>query len=216
MKTKIWNHEQLIESYPAALSLKDVLAQFNIEADSDGHVVCEVSVNGIVLDEETEIQFGGNALSEIQTISVKTQDPLILLDESLVSSNEYINRILIALEHSSQLFRSEAIHEAHTYYRGCVEGTQWFIEMITHYKSAYQGLKGTLSANWLELEQAMILVLEQIFDAYKEKNYILVADLLEYDLITIFHRWQQELSQSGNSRNSGQRAGSESVKEVSA
>jgi hypothetical protein len=202
MKQKTWNREQILAVFPAAKSLKEVLAQIDQEIVRDGEVLCELSVNGVILDEGKELIFAANSIEEIAEISVKTEHPLILLDESLVSACDYVGKLLIALEHSAHLFRSESISEAHNYYRGCIEGAQWFIEMITHYKTAYQGLRGKLSDQWLELEQAMILVLEQIFDAYKEKNYILVADLLEYDLITIFNRWQQALSQSGSIRHS--------------
>jgi hypothetical protein len=36
--------------------------------------------------------------------------------------------------------------------------------------------------------------LSTVLEAYKQKNYILVADMLEYDLIDVFVSWQKELS----------------------
>jgi len=190
---RVWSSQDLTRDFPSALSLKNVLDQVTQQVEEAGEVVCEIRVNGIILSELEEGRFAENPREEIQSLSIKSQNPMKLLDESIEGCSDYIGKILTAIEKASFLFRTTDVAGATDYHAKCIEATEHFVEMITYFKIAYQSLKGGLPPSWLNLEKSMLSSFTQILDAYENKNYILVADLLEYDLSNIFASWRHEL-----------------------
>jgi hypothetical protein len=195
MTERTWTQSTLREAFPTAKNLGDIIAAAETQAKLEGVVVCEIRANGLRLTEAQEGVYKDTALSEIQTFSVKTQQIDNLLDESLDGCCEYLAKIAESLEKASVLFRDEDLSTAHKYYKNCTEGVQLFIEMLTHYKIVYQRTRGELPFDWKTHETKLLHTLGQILDAYRKKNYILVADLLEYDLIDVLNVWRQELMQ---------------------
>ena len=190
---RVWSPQDLTRDFPEATSLKNIIDQATQVVEDSGEVVCEIRINGIILSENEEDKFAQNSKEEILSLSIKSQEPLKLLDESIVGCSGYIDKIMVAIEKASFLFRTADLAGANDYHSKCIQATEHFVEMITHFKIAYQTLKGGLPASWLKLEQAMLSSFTQILEGYSNKNYILVADLLEYDLSNIFASWRHEL-----------------------
>ncbi len=195
MNVTKYSEEEIKSIFLDQSNLKEVLAKIYLECGARGEVICEVSVNGIILTEEDERKFENSPISEIRNIMIRSQYPHFLLDESLEGCLDLISKLLGAFELTAKYFRSSNLHLAHSHQSACIEGVQWFIQMMTHFKAVYGVLRSALPQRWAELENNMGIVLNEIFDAYSKKNYILVADLLEYDLIGIFSQWHYELSQ---------------------
>lgn len=189
-----WTGEEIKSKYPDAQVLEDVLGAVNKEVESQGQVVCEVKVNGLLLDEEEEKNFFTTPVSEINDMVVQCQDPNTLLDESLESGMAYLDRLIPAVEQCSALFRGDDLAEAHTFHFNCVEGAVWFVKLATHFKLAYLKFRGEVSPEWQEVESRFAQVLGEVLEAYEKKNYILVADLLEYELLTTFEKWREILN----------------------
>jgi hypothetical protein len=189
-----WSGDEIRNLYPDALSLSEVLLRVEKTVGEMGEVVCEYEINGVTLSEAEEQRFAQTSAREIQILCVRSQKPLKLLDDSIVGCLEYIDKILLTLEDASKLFRLGDVHGAHECHRKCISASEVFVEMITHYKIAYQSLKGGLPPSWSALEISMLSTLTGIFEEYGKKNYILVADLLEYDLSNIYSSWKEELA----------------------
>src|SRR5205085_5854262 len=136
-------------------------------------VICEFIVNGIVLSEEDEKKFEGSPFSEIKELEIRSEKPQVLLDESLAGSRQYLEKLLSALETSALLFRKENLQAAHAHHKTCIEGAQWFVQMMTHYKAVYAHLRGGLPEAWGGLETDLAQSLTDLLDAYDKKNYIL-------------------------------------------
>jgi hypothetical protein len=197
-----WTGSELREKFQGHQTLKELLIATQSYVEELGEVVCEYEVNGITLTESEETRFSETLADEVTTFCVRSERPLKLLDDSIEGCTQYIDKILETLDRASNLFRLGDVKGAHECHTRCIEAAEIFVEMITHYKIAYQTLKGGLSANWTKLEQDMLATLTQIFDEYSKKNFILVADLLEYDLSNIFTAWKLELASLDHSTES--------------
>lgn len=185
-----WTLPDLNREFPAISTLGELIEVSSKAARENGDFVCAVNVNGMDLNEEQESQFEKTPLSEIKRFSIKTQNLSILLDESMVQCHGFLGHLIGSIEKASHMFRAEDLGAAHRFYSTCIDGTQLFIEMVTHYKVAYQNSKGPCPAVWGTLEERLEKSLLQILEAYRQKNYILVADLLEYELSPILGQWQ--------------------------
>jgi hypothetical protein len=186
-----WAAPDLNREFPAATNLGELIEVSSKAAREKGQFVCAVNVNGVDLNEEQESQFDKIPMGEIQRFSIKTQSLAILLDESIGQCRVFLGQLMSSLETAAHMFRAEDLNAAHRFYSTCIDGTQLFIEMVTHYKVACQNSpEGTYPPLWSQLEQTLEKSLLQILEAYRQKNYILVADLLEYELSPILGQWQ--------------------------
>ena len=140
----VWTGAELRLLFPHAKSLNDILVGTQTLIEEQGEVVCEYSVNGITLSEAEEARFAATSINEIETICVRSEKPLKLLDDSIEGCSQYIEKIMETLERASNLFRMGDVKGAHECHRKCIEAAEVFVEMITHYKIAYQTLKGGL------------------------------------------------------------------------
>jgi hypothetical protein len=185
-----WTSPDLTRDFPTITTLGELIEASSKAARASGQFVCAVNVNGIDLNEEQESQFNSTPIGEIQNYVIKTQNLKVLLDESMAQCREFLGHLMGSLEKAARMFRAEDIAAAHRFYSTCIEGTQLFIEMVTHYKVAYQNSQGPCPESWSILEKTLEKSLFQILEAYRQKNYILVADLLEYELSPILGQWQ--------------------------
>lgn len=188
-----WNSDDIQREFPNIQTLGELIMATSEKAREQGEFVCAVEVNGMFLNEEQETDFDKTPMAEVKKFAIKMQTLKVLLDESLVQCANFLGQLTMSLENAAQMFRAEDLTAAHKFYKTCIDGTQLFIEMMTHYKIAYQNSLGPCPGSWVFSENRMAGVLRQILEAYRQKNYILVADLLEYELSPILSQWRIDL-----------------------
>ena len=203
MNTERWTAEQIHADFPTAQNLGQIIQEFTKRIEGKaGQVLCEVRVNDILLSEIEEDKFHSTPLEQIQTIDFKFSGPEQLLSDSLNSCREFIPKLNEAFERAADLFRREDMEKAHAFYRSCIGGADWFVQLLTHYKVVHESLYGSVSSNWMNLEVRLIESLNTVLVAYEKKDFILLADLLEYEVITILQDWGIQLDQTGVSHQS--------------
>lgn len=195
MIENFWTTSDLKKNFPLAQTLGDLIEAVSKWAVSKGRVVCSITVNGIKLrDEEEEKKFSAMKTVEIQEFKIETQTPEALLDESLISCYDHLLRLIEVYEKTAYLFRIQDIAYADKYHETALKGFYHFFEHISNYAVVYTSLRGELTATWKELESKLPAVLSQVLAAYEKKDYHLVADLLEYDLLELLEKWKKEIA----------------------
>jgi hypothetical protein len=189
-----WDSDDIAREFPNIQTLGELITATSDKAREQGEFVCAVEVNGMFLNEEQETNFDKVPMGEVKKFAIRMQTLKVLLDESLVQCADFLGQLTISLESAAQMFRAEDLTAAHKFYRTCVDGAQLFVEMMTHYKIAYQNSFGPCPSSWILSETRMGDVSRQILEAYRQKNYILVADLLEYELSPILSQWRVDLT----------------------
>lgn len=188
-----WNSDDIQREFPQVQTLGELIAATSKRAREDGEFICAVEVNGMFLNEDQENNFDKTPMSEIKKFGVKMQTLKVLLDESIVQCAAFMEQLTQSMDKAAQMFRADDLTAAHRFYKTCIEGAQLFIEMMTHYKIAFQTAFGPCPQSWTSSEMRMGVALRQILEAYRQKNYILVADLLEYELDPVLIQWRLEL-----------------------
>lgn len=192
-EVKSWTHDQLGESFPSASDLGQILSALNESESKNGSVICEIFVNDVKMREEEEVKWSAAKIEEIRNLRVGTKKVEGLMIESLHGGIDFLDDIMGGLLRASDIFRNDDIHAAHKYYACCIEATEAFVELISHYKIVYTQVLGRGVLNWEKIELQLIKSLHEVLEAYGQKNYVLVADLLEYDLTNVLQQWRGEL-----------------------
>jgi hypothetical protein len=190
---KTWSATEIKTSFPKAKTLLDLIESTSEEARQGGSIVCGITVNGMNLSESDESRFASNDVSEISEFTIKVQGLEDLLVESRGGCIAFLSQLIVSIEKAALLFRTQDLIAAHRFYGICIEGTQLFVEMMAHYKMAFKNTKGVTPFNGNFLEDCLIDSLSQILEAYRQRDYSLVADLLEYELSSKLNLWQEEL-----------------------
>ncbi len=187
-----WSQTELVASYPEAENFGALIGCLEKEVTKFGEVICDIRVNGeLVADEEGATK--DLKIDAIQLVEVTAQKPTDLLSDSLDSTLEYLDRLVVALEKNAFLFRGADLKKAYEFHRSCIEGTQWFVKMVTLFKGAYENAFQVPLVGWQENEDELEKVLRQVLDVFQAKNFVLMADVIEYDLLNNLQNWRERL-----------------------
>lgn len=187
-----FSKSEISNLYPGMETLGVLLGQLEKEAQTRGEVICEIQVNGkSILNDEAAA--GLLPLGDVESLSITAQKPIDLLAETISSACEYLDRLVVALEKNAFLFRGNDLKKAHEFHRSCIEGTQWFVQMVSLFKSAYENAYQQSLNGWAENERELAQILKTVLEAFNSKNLVLMADLIEYDLLNTLQKWREEL-----------------------
>lgn len=104
-----------------------------------------------------------------------------LIIETIESMENYLPKLIKALEEMAEHFQNGAQNEAIHQLPTAFEGIEWIV-------SAINGLRN--NGYFIDLEVLTLnKFLIEVEDALKNQDYILLADLLEYEIKPILEEW---------------------------
>lgn len=101
-----------------------------------------------------------------------------IFDEVILSYNNYLSNIPTGLKNLIEYFRNEQIEQALEQISFFSEGVSWLLEVKD--KLEKQNIFVDLEIN------KIIEFFDEINDGLKNKDYLLVADLFEYEILPFF------------------------------
>ena len=194
MKTHEWTNSTVTAEFGECRDLAALIKAIEKDCSGRGEVVCEIRVNGIVLDEDDEVKFAGTDVARIENLSVKVSDVSNLIDDALKALTEYIPEMVRISLLTSEKFRGEEIESAHRSLESITQGSRWLVDMFAQLRrNAIITVKKIPEAEWTQSEAELLKVTRELIKAFETKDYVLLADVLEYDWVTALQRWQSLL-----------------------
>ncbi|WP_303866862.1 hypothetical protein [Acetobacterium wieringae] len=128
---------------------------------------------------------------------MKIQDSKILINDILISSNEYIQNAKKALKHLSEEFYQAPESKSWTDLADFFEGIQWILETISRIDQI-SNLETIISNYkiWNEYVQnikGLNEIVRELDDAMKNNDHVLIGDLLQYEVLPIFEGAEHKL-----------------------
>lgn len=162
------------------------------EFSSQESHVTKIRLNGEELS-ENDIQAKGNLpVQEIEELELSILSMPEIALNNINNAMEYLNKLIPAVTESSELFRTKSAEEANQHFIECIEGLTWFQEVIEIITIA---LKEELESpnpehkNISKLQQKMLQLVKDISDSQEKKDWVMLADLLEYELTPVLEEW---------------------------
>ena len=132
------------------------------------------------------------------TASVELLELELALLQDLVSNNltnakEYLEKLISGFQKAADLFSMGNEQEANQYYLQILDGIDWFSQVILTIVNAQVDIfkEQTLE----ERQKKLTDLMAQMLEANKNQDWVLMADLLEYEMIPFYKDWQEVLSQ---------------------
>lgn len=181
-----WTKPEIQEKFSHCADLKQVIQSLESEFLGHGEVVCEIKVNGMVLKEEDESKFADSKLSEINELVVSTNAPQTLIRQALDSVIEYLPRAQEGSIDCSEIYRMGKLVEAQSFFHDLVEGCFWVLDTVIHMRGAHVNTfpEQEMPEQWQELELRLSKDLKEALLAAEKQDYVLLADLVEYEIST--------------------------------
>jgi hypothetical protein len=196
MTTSTWNEGEIKNQFAGCQTLKEIIARIENEFSSRGEVICEIRVNGMILQEVDESKFAENSVSGIRDLAVRSDRPSDLVRDALLSASEFLPDLERSALKTAELLRSSDLPRAKQSFVETVDGCRWLTDTLVHVRGAASGIGQPLThaERWFEAEKILSKVLSEVSDGYVASDFVLVADILEYELTGALGIWSEALA----------------------
>lgn len=131
-------------------------------------------------------------LAPVETVDLQFTSLALMADKNLDNAKSYLDRLIPGIEKASDLFRTGSEQEANKFLLNIIDGVDWFSEVVDAAVEAKKLDPETWQVKGQSLQQWKARLLEltsQLLEANKNKDWVLLADLLEYEIHPYYVEW---------------------------
>ena len=114
-----------------------------------------------------------------------------LLANNLSNAKEYLEKLIPGFQKAADLFRMGNEQEANKFYLQIIDGIDWFSQVVLTIINAQQHVLDGQSLE--ERQKKLNELMGQMLEANKNQDWVLMADLLEYEMVPFYEEWQKVL-----------------------
>jgi len=186
--------DQIVNQYPNCSSIEVLIKAIEINAAREGMVVCGIEVNGMVLSEDDERRLAASLITEIDTLSVTVEQTKQLVADTLVNLRSGLAGVRDRSLRVADLIRENPAGPAQHEFSGLMEQTKFITD-------ALGALKPRLVRNpdsvklWQTAEAENRRTILELLEAFKNSDFTLVSDVLEYEIHNLMSLWIRVLDE---------------------
>ena len=115
-----------------------------------------------------------------------------LLANNLTNAKDYLVRLIPGFQKAADLFRMGNEQEANQYYLQVLDGIEWFSQVVIIIVSTQENKSEEKSLE--ERQKKLTDLMSQMLEANQNQDWVLMADLMEYEMIPFYKDWEAVLS----------------------
>lgn len=179
--------------------LGDLMQRMLDRANREGGTVLAVKVNGEDVTGKDRTELNKLPINEIEQLEIHTGDPRELAHATLYSIADFLEKLLTELLTTAELFRLGSDDRSNQSFLRCIDGMQVFMHSMEQCRRLL-GLsfelmylperEGNLEQTVGENRRSLFSVLDNMIEAHTNRDWILLADLLEHELIPLMEEWR--------------------------
>jgi hypothetical protein len=148
-----------------------------------GRFIRTVTLNGNEITVGDLLKRDLNSSDEVSVVTGSLDE---LIEDTMASAKEYTPRLIGAFAECTKLLRTGNIGEAGSLFSDAVQGVQWTFDVWRNLASFHPGPSPVH-----ELYEQSKNVIPQLFQAWDSRDYVLLADVVEYEWIPLLQYWLQ-------------------------
>ena len=204
---KIWsglmlvtiNEQNLPVDFSHLKSLEEIVSEIHERFIPEGQQLFQLRVNGEFFSERYPRESRYVEVGEISRLEVKTVSDEEMARFILQDAVRQGGVLAQAIEQSATLFRVGSEEEANHYFAQVLEALRWLLQTG---ESACQVLRVNLetisSGDTVPARrylQDLQDLLEEMLEVSEDEDYVMLADLMEYELLPMVQEWQKILQE---------------------
>ncbi len=186
--------QEIARSYNQCAKLSDLIHSIEADVQRVGRVVCKVKVNGLGLSELDEARLADTAVNEVDEIEIETESVGDLVISSVETMTRMVECLMDEAVHLAEVYRRGSTPEARARFMAVVKNTQVLTEGLVVLKPVFERALCGGDA-WRASEDHMIATLRELVEAFELEDWVLLSDVLEYELYTSLDGWRSLLCQ---------------------
>lgn len=173
-------------------NLEEILMKVMSEHVQPGKIITAVKLNGTGYSEKNPHDAASVPMKDIRTLEIDTMSAEEMARHFFTKGGKYLDLLIKGAEKISELFRVADETEANDHYVEYLENLQLFLQMIAQCTevlhldlSAIPFQKATVK----DEVQKLSGVIDQMRKVQENEDWVMLADLLEYELIPLLKEW---------------------------
>jgi hypothetical protein len=179
-------------------TLQDILGDLANKAVGDGSTMREVKINGEPFEESKLGPADSLGRDYIQRLEVETIPAREMAVHFLSNAHSYLAAINQSVARVAEMFRVNDEQEANEHYLNTLESIQLFLQMLQECRQIVNldfdsplldGMSGE------ERLQKLLVLIKDMLSAQEQQDWVLLADIMQYDLSAELDLWQGFMQQ---------------------
>ena len=179
-------------------TLQDILGDLANKAVGDDATMREVRINGEPFEEAKLGPADRLGRENIQRLEIETIPAREMAVHFLSNAHSYLAAINQSVSRVAELFRVSDEQEANEQYLNTLESIQLFLQMLQECRKivnldfdspVLDGMSGE------ERLQKLLVLIKDLLAAQEQQDWVLLADILQYDLSAELNLWQGYMQQ---------------------
>lgn len=180
MRLSIIDEEYIFENTSSAMM--QLLEVINAKTNENDLLVTHLTVNGVEVFSDFESYLNEN-LSDVETVVVYTTNSSKLVNEIMLSTEEYVNRAIPQVKSLSEQFYQGATNDSWLAFGEMLEGLQWFQQTSLFIQNqAFQPELLNFAAETLDFTDE----LRSLGEAVEQQDVVLIGDIILYEILPQF------------------------------
>ncbi len=187
-----YNHSQL----------GNLLDQITAENNEEGHYLLKVYVDGQEVDFESP-KAREIALDAVESLNIEYGTLDSIVERNIDNAEAYLEKFVPGLEKASDLYRTGNSQEASKFFLNIIDGIDWLsmvIDSVIEAKRLDIHKKAYTNQSLQERKEQLLQLTNQALEANKNKDWVLLADLLEYEILPFYQNWAEILPEIKNEK----------------
>lgn len=189
-----YSKADLIEKFGEQTSVGEIFKKLENEIYQQGQVVCQFQINGLSLDEDAEKRLAQADVQEVEELVLSCQTPANLLLGVVDNWVETIPGLLKASDQLATDIRFKGIEGHLNKLVELIDSCQMLVDSIISIDNVMSEHPRVQAEAWARSENLMAGAIGEVLHAFQRKDYVLLADILEYDLGHSLQSWLENLT----------------------
>jgi len=175
-------------------TLGDLLSHIEKIGVTQGNVVRSIKIDGQESSPDSS-EAQRMQISKIATLEVEISTLADMINKNIDNADAYLIRLIPGIEKSVELFRIGNEQEANKFFVKIVDGIDWFSQVLDIILTAKEISPDTVfeGKSIQDRRTSLVDLTQQMVDANKNQDWVLLADLLEYEILPYYQEWSNLL-----------------------
>lgn len=179
--------------YKENIALSRVFSDIERDLQSSDQVVCQFIVNGLELSEKDEKRFSEVLLAEVETLEYLTENSEKIVGVVLRGWLEALPELMRNTELLSRKMRARGLSGLLKDIHDLLSNCEFLMDSSITIRSLMRAEGYEAEIQWFEVERVSKETVQQALNSLENKDFVLLADVLEYDLNHMLQLWFEEL-----------------------
>ena len=192
MKLLINGKEEIVSFMGETLG--DLLSHIETKGVAQGNVIRSMKINGQESSADSSV-VRKTPFSEIKILEIEISTLSGIINKNIDNADAYLIRLIPGIEKSVELFRMGNEQEANKFFINIIDGIDWLSQVLDMILAAKAISPDTVFGGKSIQDRRTSLVgfTQQMVDANKNQDWVLLADLLEYEILPYYQEGSELL-----------------------